>query len=564
MKYREILRRKFRELRQLVYVMSRKDIRRLVLAALVGCLAAVSETASIALIPLALREVSRRPIDLQNWLIGGFLIIVTTLLFRVLDIRHRYQTTLDIQINVSERLLRASIIKRVAEGSGLAETRFIAGLTHDIVNLGSVLTYLQNFISQSIFSLIVFACLIYTAGLPSLLISLIALAYYCCITFATAKKVNGLGKTAIEAQQDLLRLLRTKFGLAESLFAYRESEYLTRPYRKATERLFSSQAYANTMISIPKILIDQVVLVIAFLFIIYISRLSLPTEKLGELAALALLYLLSFNKLLPSLQQIYLSMSVIGQNMASANKIVSTLMIYENFSAKRDGIPIDLNSCRQIDIRGLKLPGKMHQVHTETAETPGLSVRLLPGSIHLLQGNSGIGKTTLLKILAGYQSSGGGQILVNGTIVNPHLSEDWAKCVQYVSQSPFMLPGSVEENITLEGLKGSKQSVDLKKLSKILEIVQLAGLDMKTKITDFNEGLSGGQQQRIAIARALFQNPKLLLLDEAFTGIDLATRKQLLHRLAEHLVKHQIFCLAVSHDPLPGIDTQRVLLRRPS
>jgi ABC-type bacteriocin/lantibiotic exporter with double-glycine peptidase domain len=555
------IQQRLRQILNLIGVISKRDRNHLIFSAMVSCIAALSETASIAIGPYLLKEMTQGPIALDRWLLGGSIAMLVTLCCRVADIRLRYQATLNIQVDIAQRLLKANLLNKVADRSALNESSFLSRSTHDIINLGSVLTYIQGLISNAVLATVILAFLVLATGISSVLIGLVAISYYGVISYTTAKRVSRLGKQAIHAQQSLLQILRAQFGLAEALFAYRESETLAKPYVTTTRSYFRSQADANAIISIPKVLIDQGVLLAALIFLLYIDSQRLATQQLGGIAATALLYLFSFNKLLPSLQQIYLSLSVIGQNMPSTIAIVESLQSYGDMN-RQPLAKIPPSPIQTVEIRGLELPSGMHPIYTVESGQEGLNLHLSPGLIYLIQGDSGIGKTTLLRMLAGFQSLSRGQIMMNTISVKPHLSDEWGKLVQYVAQSPFIMPGTVEDNITLSRMKPSELSDQSQSLQEILTIVQLNTLDIKTPITDFNEGVSGGQQQRIAIARALFQRPNLLLLDEALTGIDLPTRQLVLTALSTYLQKKRMFCIAVSHDPLPGVDACVVTLKQ--
>ncbi|WP_027634011.1 spermidine/putrescine ABC transporter ATP-binding protein [Clostridium hydrogeniformans] len=160
-----------------------------------------------------------------------------------------------------------------------------------------------------------------------------------------------------------------------------------------------------------------------------------------------------------------------------------------------------------------------------------------------LLGPSGCGKTTTLKILAGFETSDSGNVIFENTDISS--VPPYARALNTVFQKYALFPHlNVYENIAF-GLKIKKVSKDLidKKVKEMLKLVSLEGFE-KRKI----DSLSGGQQQRIAIARALVNEPKVLLLDEPLGALDLKLRKEMQLELKKIQKKLGITFVFVTHD----------------
>ncbi|HAE45055.1 MAG TPA: spermidine/putrescine ABC transporter ATP-binding protein [Lachnospiraceae bacterium] len=158
-------------------------------------------------------------------------------------------------------------------------------------------------------------------------------------------------------------------------------------------------------------------------------------------------------------------------------------------------------------------------------------------------GPSGCGKTTTLRMIAGFELPSSGKILLNG--------KDIAKLPPYerpintVFQRYALFPHmNIYENIAF-GLRQKKISEDViqKKVRKVLELVDLEGFERRSVAT-----LSGGQQQRIAIARAVVNEPEILLLDEPLGALDLKMRKEMQLELKEMHDRLGITFIYVTHD----------------
>ena len=148
-----------------------------------------------------------------------------------------------------------------------------------------------------------------------------------------------------------------------------------------------------------------------------------------------------------------------------------------------------------------------------------LSINLITGEILGLLGPNGAGKTTFFYMIAGLISSDSGKILIDGDdITNKSVSDRANMGLAYLPQEPSVFGRlSVEENImaALEQRKDITKEQRQQELEKLVEEFQLNKF-LKTK----SSKLSGGERRRVEIARSLSSNPKFILLDEPFAGID--------------------------------------------
>ncbi len=160
-----------------------------------------------------------------------------------------------------------------------------------------------------------------------------------------------------------------------------------------------------------------------------------------------------------------------------------------------------------------------------------------------LLGPSGCGKTTTLRIIGGFETPTSGQVVFEGADVSnipPHKRK-----VNTVFQKYALFPNmNVYENIAfgLNLKKLDKETID-KKVKKMLDLVNLSGYENRSI-----KSLSGGQQQRIAIARALVNEPEVLLLDEPLGALDLKLRKEMQIELKNMQMQLGITFIYVTHD----------------
>lgn len=178
-----------------------------------------------------------------------------------------------------------------------------------------------------------------------------------------------------------------------------------------------------------------------------------------------------------------------------------------------------------------------------------LNLKLHAGHVHCLLGDSGCGKSTLLRLLAGLERPTQGTIYLDGQAVSSsnrsvrHCKPE-RRAVGFVFQDYALFPHlSVLRNVMF-GMKKMPRSQRRQEAQDWLDRVGLADFADKMPYT-----LSGGQQQRIALARALASGPKLMLLDEPFTGLDTALRDELRDTTLSLLRETGVATLMVTHDP---------------
>ena len=172
-----------------------------------------------------------------------------------------------------------------------------------------------------------------------------------------------------------------------------------------------------------------------------------------------------------------------------------------------------------------------------------LNLSVEEGEFLTLLGSSGCGKTTTLRMIAGFEEPTSGSILVEGQAVEE--KEPFERNVNTVFQSYALFPHKTIYDNVAYGLKMKKvpKTEIAQRVKEIMDLVQLTGFEER-----YPSQLSGGQKQRVAIARALINRPRVLLLDEPLGALDLKLRKQMQLELKRLQRKLNITFIYVTHD----------------
>lgn len=186
---------------------------------------------------------------------------------------------------------------------------------------------------------------------------------------------------------------------------------------------------------------------------------------------------------------------------------------------------------------------KINKFYGSNHVVRNLTLDVYEGEFLTILGSSGCGKTTTLRMVAGFEQPTDGKILVGGADMAER--EPYERDVNTVFQSYALFPHMTVYDNVAYGLKMKRvpKSEIRERVLAMLELVQLGGFERRMPAQ-----LSGGQKQRVAIARALINRPKVLLLDEPLGALDLKLRKQMQLELKRLQRKLNITFIYVTHD----------------
>ena len=198
-----------------------------------------------------------------------------------------------------------------------------------------------------------------------------------------------------------------------------------------------------------------------------------------------------------------------------------------------------------------------------------VSFAVAPGERIALLGRPGAGKTTLLRSLAGLCRPDAGQILIDGLALDDVARLDRARWLAWKSQDPAIFAGSLEDNLRIAGGDGQRQAQAIW-ASGLEDELKSGRMTLGMILDERGANLSGGQRQKVALARALAQPCRILLLDEPTLGLDPDSERQLAQRLPELLgddsvlimTTHSIIMLALAQRVI-AMDGGRVVADGP-
>lgn len=217
----------------------------------------------------------------------------------------------------------------------------------------------------------------------------------------------------------------------------------------------------------------------------------------------------------------------ISKNYASLERIADLRSRMRDSSERpemSDGKPFAFDSHIAFDSVGFSYKDNHYALED-------VSLTIKQGQQIALVGASGAGKSTVLALLLGLYRPGKGGILIDGVNLNEIDSAQWHDQIGYVPQEPFLVPGSILDNVGFYRLVEESEVIRALKIANAWEFVEKLPEGIHSAVGEAGRALSGGQKQRIALARALVKCPSLLILDEATSALD---------NYSERLVKEAI------------------------
>ncbi len=245
-----------------------------------------------------------------------------------------------------------------------------------------------------------------------------------------------------------------------------------------------------------------------------------------------------------------------AEGLAAAEEVFSVLESPVPPTGRLTDIP-DLRHA-ELRVEGLTV---RHTGRTESAPD-SLDVALRPGELVALAGPSGTGKTTLLHVLLGLVRPDEGRVVVVAHGQEVDLAEldpeTWRRNVSWVAQQPYVVPGSLADNVRLGAPSASDDAV-----AEALRNAGLGDLALDTWVGERGAGLSLGQRRRMALARALVRSTPVLLLDEPTASLDTATEEAVLATVRSQAANGRMV-LVVAHRPSVLAAADRVVQLAPA
>ena len=358
--------------------------------------------------------------------------------------------------------------------------------------------------------------------------------------FFTKKIIFNFGIIRQKSFAKILKNLQEIFGTIKDIKLKKSENFFKDIFSNNIGSFVKSAYKSNTLQEAPRFLIELFFLII--LTIIIIFNVS-DSNEVQSIVPLLVVYLAAGLRLLPGFVKLNSYLQQVESFKPSLNLISNELNEQNIYSLKHKNYNSETNIC----------PGditcqNINYSYGKKKIFENLNLKINKNSIFGICGESGSGKSTLINILLGLLIPDKGKVLVNNLDIRKNIFK-WQECLGYVSQNIFLLDASLKENIAfgvnIENIDYDNLNLAIKN-ANLNNLVETLSNGIDTNIGERGSKISGGQIQRIAIAREIYRNPSVLILDEATTGLDYENEKKIFDSIKQ--LKNKMTVIIVSHN----------------
>jgi ABC-type multidrug transport system fused ATPase/permease subunit len=543
---RKRLKKRLSEIRK---ILTASERRKFVSLIFLNTLLSLVDIASIALVFVVLNIYSGKPaswlfpllqkLNIQQQSLTPAIILVTAFIIKsligYLIIKAQARFMLDIATRLAGKNLLLYLEGSYEDYVNTDSAVLIRRISFQALEFAQyVLFSIQQIINEIILIIItVTALALYNIKLLAI-VSLILLPAVIILSYITKKRLRETRKNLKSANELALQYLNESIsGFVESNIYHKNKFFIQRFIKSqfTSNRFIADMQVTQTM---PARFFETFAVIGLFIFITVIKFSN--TENSAGILTLGA-FIAAAYKVIPGISKIINYLSQVKTYLFTADELAkkSGKKILQHQSSFQDEI-------ENMELKNVSFSYGNHIVLNN------FNCCIHKNSFIGISGESGKGKTTLIDILLGFLSPQSGKIFFNNQEVHSAEIKKFWQQFAYVKQTTFLLHDSILNNIILY-----ERDFDEKKLNDILNITGIANWVKELKdgihtiITENGKNISGGQRQRIAIARALFKNAPVIILDEPFNELDEASELSMLHYFKQSAQKGKIIML-ITHN----------------
>ena len=412
-----------------------------------------------------------------------------------------------------------------------------------------ILAPLCDFAARLFTTVIIVTGLLLLEPIATLVAGAFFAAFYLLFMSSTRGRVRAINEVSKETSQGLSRLVQQFIAGMREIKLRDAGHYFIERIEALSGRQVKSGVMSAWISGLPRNLIEP----LAFAGTIIWAMSALSAGRLDAVLPTIGVMAMAGYRLLPNLQALYTSLHLMSTNRFALDELAEELdfsspsypiQLPEKASASGDLADKGPLFSEAIELRDIAFS----YAGAERPTLQGISLRIEKGQSIGFVGQTGSGKSTLINLLLGLYEPTGGEILADGRPLGKPVPSHWHTRIGYVPQEIFLIDDTLFRNIALGVPDGE---VDRERLNKAIisaqlqEVIEKMPEGLDTQVGERGVMLSGGQRQRVGLARALYFDPEMLILDEGTSALDNETEAKFM-RAVESL-QGEITVISIAH-----------------
>lgn len=416
----------------------------------------------------------------------------------------------------------------------------LSNLSQKTSSFSTIIFAAINILNSILISLAIVTVLIFNEPLYTPIIISIIVLFFFIIFKVKANSILKKGQRVNINQNFLIDIFENTVGYLPEVFVYNLKKFYSSILIKISKETAHSGAEIRSIAMFPKIYLETFIIVFVVAFI-YLSGFSNRSTEIN----ISYIAILAFaaQKIIPLINGVYIM-------LVNSKGITPTVLSFLNILEQNKKEIIEDEKYENLKFDKTIILEKISFQYEENLPKilDETTIKINKGDKVVIKGETGSGKSTLMNIIAGLLIPSSGRFLIDDVEINESNIKNWQKNISIVPQSIFLNDSTILENIAVaENLN----EIDFSRAKKSAQIAQIDTFienlpdKYNEKVGERGVRLSGGQRQRIGIARALYRNTSLIILDEPTNALDFATEKLVLESIIK--LRKDITVIMISH-----------------
>ena len=481
-------------------------------------------------------------LKLFNWIYIFLTLIAVVFLIKNLILSYivYYQNKYiqDLTVNLSSKLLEIYLKQKFVFHKMNNSSKLIRNINVEIAGFIAFFTNILKSISELIFLSGIIIFLIFFNPLITITVIFLFTFLSYIINLYTKRTLDKLGTIRLKFSDTAIKNLQQSFGAIKEIKIGNLENKFTSIYKFACLKTASAISLYSTLQQIPRLIFETFIVFIAC-FILSITFKEFDNSYVLTLVGI---YTLTAVKTSPAVVKIYLSIQQAIFYLPAVNVLNKEM----NLKFKKNNAKYDFSEKNYFDKKIILKNVSFQYSGTKYSSLKKVSFEIKKGEKIGIIGESGSGKSTLVDLIMGLIDPSGGKIEVDHFNLQK-IKNFWQSKIGYVPQNIYLMDDTIQKNLILYNEKNfdKRNVLEVLKRSNLEKTIKNLSKGLKTVIGERGSRLSAGQRQRIGIARALYRNPKLLILDEPTSSLDKNNEKLIIDEI--HKIK-DITLIVVTHN----------------